>query len=89
MTQNNKPVENLEGQLKVIVTRTDVEKSLELGFTKKYNDPGRYAAHFLPTKAGTYVFRITGEINKIKIDEVFASGKQFHDVADVESLKVP
>ncbi|MCC6759541.1 MAG: hypothetical protein IT395_07955 [Candidatus Omnitrophica bacterium] len=89
VTQKNKPVENLEGQLKVIVLRSDVDKTLELAFSKKYNDPGHYAAHFLPAKPGKYIFRITGTINGAAIDEQFESGEKFHDVNDVVPLQFP
>ena len=89
VTQKNKPVENLEGQLKVVVMRSDVDKTLELAFSKKYNDPGRYAAHFLPAKPGKYIFRIIGTINGAVIDEQFESGEKFHDVNDVAPLQFP
>jgi len=89
VTQKNKPVESLEGQLRVVVTRSDVDKALDLAFNKKYNDPGRYAAYFFPTKPGKYVFRITGTINGVAIDEQFESGDKFHDVSDVVALQFP
>ncbi len=89
VTQKNKPVENLEGQLKVIVTRNDVDRSLELKFERKYNDPGHYAAHFLPAKPGKYVFRIVGTIGGVTIDEQFESGEKFHDVNDAAPLQFP
>ena len=87
--EKNKPVEGLEGQLKVVVSRKDMDKTLELLFHKKYNDPGRYAAHFLPTQPGTYIFHITGEIRGIAINEQFESGEKFHNVNDVVSVQFP
>lgn len=54
-----------------------------------YTEPGRYAAYFLPTQPGKYIFLITGEVNVVAINERFESGEKFHDVEDVAPLRFP
>lgn len=66
---NNEPVEGLEKTLKVDVTVAGETTTLEL--VARPNVRGAYTADFVPTKAGTYVFRFYGTIEGTPIDEEF------------------
>jgi len=84
---DGKPVEGIENDLKVTVIREKENKSIELSFRKKYKEPGRYNAYFLPTQPGQYVFLIEGVINGTDINERFVSGEKFSDVHDTTEVR--
>ncbi len=85
---SNEPVEGVEKSLQVTVVREKEQKSVKLPFRTRYKDPGRYAAYFLPTQPGSYIFMIEGKINGLAVAEKFQSGKDhFHDVE--EAVKFP
>lgn len=89
VSKAGEPVEGLEETLKASVSYGDQPDALLLGFKRKYKDPGKYAAYFLPAKPGKYTFRITGKMGEVELDEVFASGEKFHDVEDVGAVTWP
>jgi len=90
VSMKDKPVEGLEETLKAQVLTPDGSQSMDLDFKRRYKDPGRYAAYFLPSKPGDYVFRISGSIDGTAVDERFQSGDStFHAVEDSEALKFP
>lgn len=91
VTRGRQPIEGLQDSLRVAVFYQDREgESLKLKFEPKYNDPGRYTAHFLPTQAGKYVFHIKGKIKGIPADEWFESGPEtFSEVRESEPLRFP
>lgn len=85
---NDEPVEGVERTVRVAVAfgggqpRDFALRALE---TK-----GDYTADLIPTRAGAYVFRFTGEIDGTKIDETFESGPgRFDDVVAADTLQFP
>ncbi len=86
---NENPVEGLDKELRVTVVREQEGKSFDLEFRGKYKEPGHYAAYFLPTLPGKYIFKIKGKINGIDIDERFESGDKFNDVEDTGQVSFP
>ncbi len=83
------PLIGVEEVLVVRVTFEGSSQSLDLPLRKRYKEPGKYAAHFLPAEPGRYVFHFTGTINGMPVDETFMSGEKFHDVEDRELLRFP
>jgi hypothetical protein len=56
----------------------------------RFGAPGAYAGDFIPTKAGAYIFRFTGQIEGLTIDEKFESGPgRFSDVTDTAEMMFP
>ncbi len=54
------------------------------------NDPGAYHADFIPTRAGTYIFTFSGNIEGTALDERFESGPgRFDDVDAAETVQFP
>ena len=87
-TETNKPVEGVEKTVKAQVIVGG--KTLPLVLETRFGQPGAYAAHFVPTKAGAYIFQFTGDIEGTKLDEKFESGPgRFNDVQDTAALQFP
>jgi len=85
-----KPVEGLERTLQASVLFGDDQQAMPLALRRRYGKAGAYAGHFLPTRPGTYAFRLQGAINGVAIDEIFRSGPgTFHDVEDATALRFP
>lgn len=83
-------VEGLQDTLAVEVFHGGLTRSLRLDFGAVFGQPGLYAAHFVPTAAGSYIFRIHGRIRDLAIDERFESGPgRFDDVEPVSALQYP
>jgi hypothetical protein len=88
--ENNKPVEGLERTLKVTVIVGGGAQALPLDLERRSGRPGAYAAHFMPTRAGTYIFHFSGTIEGTPIDERFESGPgRFSDVESLQALQFP
>lgn len=88
MDSNNKPVEGLEKTLKAQIIYGGSTEDVTL--SPRFNQPGKYAAYFIPTRTGTWKFHFTGTINGQNIDELFTSGPgRFNDVQSTESLDFP
>ncbi len=58
---------------------------LDLPLSPRYNNPGKYASYFLPSKVGTYTFHFSGTLNSTKIDEKFTSSP--NTFSDAEQIK--
>ncbi|MBI3913924.1 MAG: hypothetical protein HY327_07030 [Chloroflexi bacterium] len=87
-TETKKPVEGLEKTIKVEIIFGG--KTLPLDLRARFGQPGAYVADFIPTKAGTYIFRFTGKIDALNVDEKFESGPgRFNDVQDTTALQFP
>ncbi|HEX9017234.1 MAG TPA: hypothetical protein VF960_14685 [Chloroflexota bacterium] len=87
---DNKPVEGLEKTLKATVIVGGGAKSMDLTLQTRFGQPGAYAAYFMPTRAGSYIFRITGTIDGTPVDERFESGPgRFNDVESAQPLQFP
>lgn len=84
------PVEGLESTLKAEVIVGGGAERMPLELEPRFGQPGAYVAHFIPTRAGDYSFRIYGSIEGMEIDEQFDSGPEtFSPVADVAELQFP
>jgi len=84
------PVEGLQESLDVEVTHGGLSRSLALEFETVFGQPGLYAAHFVPTASGAYIFRIHGAIADLAVDERFESGPgRFNEVMAVSELQYP
>lgn len=87
---DKKPVTGAEKTLKAEVIVGGNAKVMPLPLTARFGMPGKYAAYFIPTMAGSYTFHITGAINGDKIDQRFESGPgRFEDVQAAQSLQFP
>jgi hypothetical protein len=86
---NAKPVEGAEKTLKVAVSYAGgTPKELELNASDE--NPGKYSASFIPTKAGSYSFSFSGSINGDPINATFHSGPNtFDDVISPTDLQFP
>ncbi len=84
------PVEGLQETLDVEVSHGGLTRSLALEFETVFGQPGLYAAHFVPTAPGVYIFRIHGTIADLAVDERFESGPgRFDEVQPVSALQYP
>ena len=87
-TETKKPVEGLEKTLKAEVMFGG--KTMPLTLTARFGTPGAYNGNLIPTKAGAYIFHITGDIEGQKVDEKFESGPgRFSNVEDTAPLQFP
>ncbi|HZP97199.1 MAG TPA: hypothetical protein VFC31_12845 [Candidatus Limnocylindria bacterium] len=85
----DKGVENLQSALTVTVTSGGLTGGISLPF-ERGAEAGVYVARFLPTRAGDYVFRLTGKVGDQKIDERFESGpNRFDSVKAATSIAYP
>jgi len=82
------PVEGAEETLEAEVTFGDQTRPLEI--SPSFGEPGAYRSIFFPTAAGSYTFRIFGEIDGTAIDESFTSGPDtFGDILDTAGGQFP
>lgn len=85
-----KPVEGLEDTLRAEIFHAGLGTPLKLAFRDIHGQPGSYAADFVPTKEGSYTFRIVGKIETLDIDERFESGPgRFDEVGSLAALQYP
>lgn len=88
-SENNRPVEGLADTLKMSVVYGGGQPK-ELKVSAVSGTPGRYVGSFIPTRPGTYIFRFTGSIEGMPIDQRFESGPgRFSDVDDVTQIQFP
>ena len=84
------PVEGLQETLKVEIFHGGLTRSLALDFATVFGQSGSYAAHFVPTAPGAYIFRIHGNIAELAVDERFESGPgRFSEIQPVSALQYP
>lgn len=84
------PVEGLHETLSVEVSYGGLTRTLAPDLSAVFGQPGAYAAHFVPTAPGSYIFRIHGKIADLAVDERFESGPgRFDDVEDTGELQYP
>ena len=63
---------------------------VELALATDEATPGHYEGHFIPTKAGDYIFHIFGDAGSTKVDERFESGPNTFDGAiSTDPLQFP
>ena len=79
-SSTNRPVEGLDKTLKATAAFGGGQPR-EFPLRARFNMPGKYAADFVPTRSGSYVFTITGDVGGQAINERFESGPgRFNDV---------
>ena len=84
-----KAIEGLDQTLKAQVI-VGGGKTLDLTMQSRFNMPGKYAAYFVPTTPGQYIFRVYGTINGEQLDERFESGPgRFSDIQALAPLQFP
>lgn len=84
------PVEGLETTLRVEVTHIPTATSRVMDLRALREEPGRYAADFIPTAAGQYTFRFFGDVEGVRVDEIFVSGPgRFADVEPPAAIQFP
>jgi hypothetical protein len=89
-TADKKPVEGAEKTLKAEVIVGGNAKVMPLPLAARFGMPGKYAAYFMPTAAGAYIFHISGTINGDTVDQRFESGPgRFDDVQPLAPLQFP
>ncbi len=89
-TRANKPVEDVEKTLGVEVFHGGLTTPLALSLRARFNQPGAYAADFVPTREGSYTFRFKGKIESLDVDERFESGpNRFDEVKSMAALEYP
>jgi hypothetical protein len=81
------------------LTRADGSMNVEVAFgterttlalERVANRPHEFQAAMVPTRAGTYTFRVTGTINKQSIDvSSTCSDSTFHCVTDASAIQFP
>jgi hypothetical protein len=88
-TDTKAPVEGLEKTLHVDVAFGG-EEPMPVTLTARFGQPGAYLGSFIPTRAGTYIFHFTGQVEGQPVDEKFESGPNtFSDVEDPSVLDYP
>ncbi len=86
---SNKPVEGVEKTLSAEVTSGGL-RPLAITLVTRFDMPGQYAGYFVPTKEGTYTFRLRGKVESTDVDEKFESGPgRFNDVRSPSDLQYP
>ena len=84
--QEEPVVEGVELQVDVTFGGETTTLALEPGFS----EPSAYSADFIPTRPGTYEFRIYGSIGDQEVDETIVSGPDtFSDVNDPAEVAFP
>lgn len=87
------PVTDVAGSLQVEVMKGSETRtlSLEANFgVGAFGAPGDYRAGLIPTRPGTYTFRVIGSIRGQSVDESFTSSPAtFDDVQDVAEIQFP
>jgi hypothetical protein len=87
---NNAPVQGLEQTLKAEIFYAGLTNALPVTFRARFGLPGKYAADVMPTKDGSYTFRIFGTVGTMDLNERFESGPgRFNDVQKVDTLQYP
>ncbi len=85
-----KPIEGLEKTLQAQVIYGGGAQTMDLTVERRFGQPGKYAAHFMPTRPGDYTFRVYGEIEGQRIDERFSSSPTtFSSVEPLAELQFP
>jgi hypothetical protein len=89
-TSGSKPVEGLVTTLRAEVIVGGGAKKMTLALATDEATPGHYEGHFIPTKAGDYIFHIFGDAGSTKVDERFESGPNTFDGAiSTDPLQFP
>jgi hypothetical protein len=86
---DNKAGEGVEKTLTVTITSGGLAP-LSVPLATRFGQPGAYAAYFMPTKEGTYIFTFKGKVESTDVNEKFESGPgRFNDVESTTALQYP
>jgi hypothetical protein len=89
-TKSNAAVEGLEQTLKAEIFYGGLTAGHAVTLRARFGQPGKYAADVMPTKDGSYTFRIFGKVGATDVNEKFESGpKTFGDVEPLSALQYP
>lgn len=80
--QSDQPVTDLGTMLKVEVSFGS-EKMPALNFEPR-ETPGQYQAALIPTRPGSYAFRLVGTVRESKFDALFANVEKVTEPADIK-----
>jgi hypothetical protein len=83
------PVQGAEKTLKAAIAFGGGQAK-ELPLRARFGMPGKYIADVIPTRAGTYIFTFSGDVNGQMVNERFESGPgRFNDVQAPTELQFP
>src|SRR5438093_4815232 len=68
-TKSNAAVEGLEQTLQAEIFYAGLTTALPVSFRARFGMPGHYAGDVMPTRDGTYTFRIFGKVGTLAVDE--------------------
>ncbi|HEV2012070.1 MAG TPA: hypothetical protein VGS17_13705 [Candidatus Limnocylindria bacterium] len=89
-TATGKGVEGVAKTLHVLVSFGGSNQTFELALELVPGVPGVYTGAIIPTRTGDYIFRLTGTIVDLNVDERFESGPgRFDVVRSPTSLQFP
>ena len=82
--RQNPVVEGVDLSVDVIFGEETTTYELEPAFiVGVFGEPGNYNAHLVPTRPGTWEYRIYGTVEGAEVDETFTSGPEtFGDIED-------
>ncbi|HYH27896.1 MAG TPA: hypothetical protein VEA19_03850 [Actinomycetota bacterium] len=92
VTKGGDPVnEGVELEVELVFGSETMTYPLEAAFVVGvFGDEGNYNANLVPTRPGTYTYRLTGTIEGNQIEEEFTSGPEtFGDIEDPAELAFP
>ena len=89
--EDGPPISDADVQVEVFFgAEASGASSVRLAMEEAFGDPGHFEADMIPTRPGTYTFRLTGTVAGQEIDEVFTSGPDtFSDVGLTASIQFP
>lgn len=86
--EDHHPLEDVAIELQVEVTFGD--QTMTLPLRPAYNTYGHYIADLIPTLPGDYIFRVTGTIGEVAVDETFDSADgEFSSVEPAADILFP
>ncbi len=87
-TDEHAEAEAIEANLQIEVSFGDATKMLDLELAG--DEPNHYTAPIIPTRAGDYIFRLTGTIGETPVDETFSSADgEFSSVEPISDVLFP
>lgn len=85
-----KSVEGVDKTLTVEIFQGGLSTSFRPALAARFGQPGRYAAYFMPTRAGGYRFVFKGKVESQDVNETFESGPgRFNDAEDPSTIQYP
>jgi hypothetical protein len=89
VTQGEKGVEDLTLKAEILFgDKNSTNKTPAMDMAADFEDPSHYSVPFVPTRAGTYTFHVTGTVNGQPFDQYYTSGEKTFDDVD-EAMQFP